>query len=100
MEIFNARIVQTDISNWEWHVALLNVEQAAQFWITANDKISLIRRWEEYVVDVALSTFIKPGEIGATEELLKAYPFQEGDRVLISFVKNNPLSIQAIRKSY
>ena len=77
MEIFNARIVQTDISNWEWHVALLNVEQAAQFWITANDKISLIRRWEEYVVDVALSTFIKPGEIGATEELLKAYPFQE-----------------------
>ncbi len=98
MEIFNARIVQTDISNWEWHVALLNVEQAAQFWITANDKISLIRRWEEYVVDVALSTFIKPGEIGATEELLKAYPFQEGDRVLISFVKNNPLSIQAIRK--
>ena len=29
---------------------------------------------------------------------MKAYPIQEWDSVLISFVKNNPLSMQAIRK--
>ena len=98
MEVFNAKIVEADISNWDWLVAILNDEQAAQFWITAYDKISLIRRWEEYVVDVALSSQVKPWEIGATKELLKAYPFQGWDRVLISFVKSNPLSIQAIRK--
>lgn len=98
MEIFNAKVIKIDVTNWDWIVAILNDEQARQFWITSNDKISLIRKGEEYVVDVALSSHVNPWEIGATNELLNVYPIQEWDRVLISFVKNNPLSIQAIRK--
>ena len=54
MEIFNAKVLKTDITNWEWCIASLNPEQASQFWISANDKISIIRKVEEYVVDVAL----------------------------------------------
>ena len=98
MEIFNAKVIKIDVTNWDWIVAILNDEQARQFWITSNDKISLLRKGEEYVVDVALSSHVNPWEIWATNELLDVYPIQEWDRVLIAFVKNNPLSIQAIRK--
>ncbi|MDR0608160.1 MAG: hypothetical protein LBG52_07680 [Candidatus Peribacteria bacterium] len=33
-----------------------------------------------------------------THDFLQKYPMQEGDNVLISFPKNNPLSMKAIRK--
>ncbi len=98
MEIFNAKVVETDITNWDWLVAILNTEQATQFWITPNDKVTLIRKGAEYVVDVAVSSYVQPWKVWVTEEILKAYPIQEWDSVLISFVKNNPLSMQAIRK--
>ena len=98
MEIFNAKVVETDISNGDWLIAILNNEQAAEFWISPKDKITLIRRGAECVVDVAVSSHVQVWEIWVTEEVLKTYPIQGWDRVLISFVKNNPLSMQAIRK--
>ena len=98
MEIFNARVIKVDVTNGDGIVAILNDEQARQFWINSNDKISLIRKGDEYVVDVALSPHVKAWEIWATNDLLNVYPIQEWDNVLIAFVKNNPLSIQAIRK--
>ena len=49
-------------------------------------------------LDVSLSDEIKPGTIGASQELISEYPIMEGDNVLVSFVRNNPLSLQAIRK--
>lgn len=99
MEIFSAKIVPMHVSNGEGIVAILNSEQASQYGITQHDKISLIRKGEEYVVDVALSEeYIEPGTIGATAELLENYPITPGDNVLVSFMRNNPLSLQAIRK--
>jgi hypothetical protein len=87
MEIFNAKVVETDITNWDWLVAILNTEQATQFWITPNDKVTLIRKGAEYVVDVAVSSYVQPWKVWVTEEILKAYPIQEWDSVLISFVR-------------
>jgi len=99
MEIFSAKIVEINISNWEWIIAMLNSKQAAEFWISSNDKISLIRKWEEYVVDVALTDdLVEPGTIWATSELFREYPIAVGDNVLVSFVRSNPLSLQAIKK--
>lgn len=99
MEIFSAKIVPMNVSNWEGIIAILNAEQASQYGITQHDKISLIRKGEEYVVDVALSSeYIEPGTIGATSELLENYPIMPWDNVLVSFMRNNPLSLQAIRK--
>ena len=66
--------------------------------ISATDKVSLVRNKQEYVVDVSLSDEIKPGTIGASQELISEYPIMEWDNVLVSFVRNNPLSLQAIRK--
>ena len=75
MEIFSAKIVPMHVSNGDGIIAILNAEQAAQYGITQHDKISLIRKGEEYVVDVALSSeYIDPGTIGATSELLENYP--------------------------
>ena len=98
-EIFSAKIVSFDIQNGNWHIVMLNAEQAANYGIKDDDKISLIRRNEEFVVDVALTDkYVQANEIWVTRDFLAEYPIMEWDTVLVSFVKNNPLSMQAIRK--
>ena len=98
-EIFSAKIVSFDIQNWNSNIVILNTEQAADYGIKDDDKISLIRKWEEFVVDVALSDkYVQANEIWVTNDFLEEYPFMEWDTVLVSFVKNNPISMQAIRK--
>ena len=98
-EIFSAKITSFDIQNWNWDIVMLNWEQAAHYWINDDDKISLIRKWQEFVVDVALTDkYVQANEIWVTQDFLDKYPFMPWDTVLVSFVKNNPLSMQAIRK--
>ena len=98
-EIFSAKIVSFDIQNWSGHIVMLNAEQAADYWIKDDDKISLIRKNEEFVVDVALTdNYVQANEIWVTKDFLDVYPVMEWDTVLVSFVRNNPLSMQAIRK--
>lgn len=98
-EIFSAKVISFDIKNGNWHIVMLNVEQAAKYWIKDDDKISLIRKNEEFVVDVALTDkYVQANEIWVTKDFLEEYPIMEWDTVLVSFVKNNPLSMQAIRK--
>ena len=98
MEIFSWKIKVLPLSHGEGIIAILNTQEAAAYGISATDKISLVRNKQEYVVDVSLSDEIKPGTIGASQELISEYPIMEGDNVLVSFVRNNPLSLQAIRK--
>ena len=98
-EIFSAKVILFDIQNWNWHIVMLNAEQASDYWIKDDDKISLIRKWEEFVVDVVLTDkYVQANEIWVTNDFLEEYPIMEWDTVLVSFVKNNPLSMQAIRK--
>ena len=98
MEIFSWKIKVLPLSHGEGIIAILNTQEAAAYGISATDKISLVRNKQEYVVDVSLSDEIKPGTIGASQELISEYPIMEWDNVLVSFVRNNPLSLQAIRK--
>lgn len=98
MEIFSGKIKRLNLTHWEGIVAVLNTQEASMYGISSKDKISLIRNKQEYVVDVSFSDDVKAGTIWATEELLSEYPIAEGDNVLVSFVKNNPLSLLAIRK--
>jgi hypothetical protein len=98
-DIFSAKIVTFDIHNGGGLIVILNAEQAAKYGIREGDKISLIRKGEEYVVDVALSSdYIHANQVGVTHDFLDVYPIQEGDNVLITFAQHNPLSMQAIRK--
>ena len=98
-EIFSAKIFSFDIQNSDHHIVILNAEQAADYWIKDDDKISLIRRWEEFVVNVALTdNYVQANEIWVTKDFLEEYNLMEWDTVIVSFLKNNPLSMQAIRK--
>ena len=98
-EIFSAKIISFDIQDWNVNVAMLNGEQAANYWIKDNDKISLIRKGEEFVVNVVLSDkYVQANEIWVTKNFLEEYNLMEWDTVIVSFVKSNPLSMQAIRK--
>ena len=98
-EIFSAKIVCFDIQNWSGHIVMVNSQQAAEYWIKDDDKISLIRKNEEFVVDVSLTdSYVQANEIWVTKDFMDEYPVMEWDTVLVSFVRNNPLSMQAIRK--
>ena len=98
-EIFSAKIVSFDIQDWNGSIVMLNAEQAAEYGIKDNDKISLIRKNEEFVVDVSLTdSYVQANEIWVTKDFLNEYPIIPWDTVIVSFVKNNPLSMQAIRK--
>ncbi|MDR2190418.1 MAG: hypothetical protein LBP53_04445 [Candidatus Peribacteria bacterium] len=98
-QIFSAKITTFDIHNGGGLIVILNAEQAAKYGIREGDKVSLIRKGEEYVVDVALSSdYVHANQIGVTHDFFKSYPMQEGDNVLVSFTQHNPLSMQAIRK--
>lgn len=98
-EIFSAEVVIFDIHNAGDLTVILNTEQASKYGIRDGDKISLLRRGEEYVVDVALSeNYIRANQIGVTHDFLKKHPLEEGDNVLIAFTKSNPTSLIAIRK--
>ncbi len=88
-EIFSAKVVSFDIQNWNGHIVMLNTEQASQYWIKDDDKISLIRKNEEFVVDVTLTdSYVQANEIWVTKDFLAEYPIMEWDTVLVSFVKN------------
>ena len=98
-EIFSAKIVSFDIQNGNGHIIMINSEQAADYGIKDGDKISLIRKNEEFIVDVSLTdSYVHANEIWVTKDFLDEYPIMEWDTVLVSFVKSNPLSMQAIRK--
>ena len=45
-EIFSAKVVSFDIKNWSNYIVMLNAEQAANYWINDDDKISIIRKWD------------------------------------------------------
>ena len=61
MEIFSAKIIPLNVANGDGIIAILNAEQPSQYGIAQHDKISLIRKGEEYVVDVALSSeYVEP----------------------------------------
>ena len=98
-EIFSAKVVSFDLQNGNGHIVMLNAEQAADYGIKDDDKISLIRKNEEFIVDVSLTdSYVHANEIWVTKDFLEEYPVMEWDTVIVSFVQNNPLSMQAIRK--
>lgn len=99
-EIFSAKVVALDVQHsWIENLVVMNAEQAAQYDIKDNDTISLIRRKEEFVVNVAIvDKYIQANELWVTQDFLDKYWLMPWDTVLVSFVKNNPISMQAIRK--
>ena len=98
-EVFSAKVRSFDIQNGNQNIVMINAEQAADYWINEGDKISLFRKEEEFVVDVVLTDkYVQANEIWVTNDFLDEYPIMEWDTVLVKFVKNNPLSMQAIRK--
>lgn len=96
--IFTAKIVNFDANGIDNSV-VLNSEQAAKCWLKDWDQISLIRRNEEFVVNIILSDkYIHANEIWVTNSFYEKYPIIEWDNVVVSFTQKNPVSLNAIRK--
>ena len=69
-EIFSAKLIKLPIKYGnEGNAIIMNLEQASKYGLTENDKISLIRKGEEYVFDIFLSSdLVKINEIGGAED--------------------------------
>lgn len=99
-EMFSAKVITLDVENSEFeNLVVLNAEQAAQYDIKSNDTISLLRRKEEIIVNVAVvDKYIQFNEIWVTKSFLDKYWLMPWDTVLVSFTKWDTTAMQAIRK--
>ena len=99
-EIFSAKLIKLPIKYGNsGSTVMMNLEQASKYGLNENDKISLIRKGDEFVFDLSLSSdLVKANEIWVSEEFFKDYPFLEGDTVVVAFTQHNPVSMKAIRK--
>jgi len=96
---FTARIIVSDMQDWERMIAFLNPNQAMAYGITVHSKVSIIRLdWEEIVADVAFSNRVTIWTIAASAELAKRYKINNLEMVGVCLTEWASITTNAIRK--
>ena len=100
--VFHARTKLLKIKDWEELIAIVNEQDAREYWINAFDKIELVYNWNEKIVVNADLTnddkIVKPGQIGIFKDIYEKFHIAEGESVWVSFTKNSLQSVEAIKK--
>jgi hypothetical protein len=78
---------------------VLNEEQALGFGINAEDLVSLTKEdGEKIVANVVLSSEIKTGTIGITQDIIERFPLKGQETLSIEVTQSSSLANDAIRK--
>lgn len=98
-QAYHATIRLIDIQEGDSLTVLLNEHEAREHGINSMDKVALMYKGKEIVVDVDLShDFIKPGEVWILIDVAQKYKIKAGETVAIAFTQNSSLSIEALKK--
>ncbi len=100
---FYAKVKHIDLHAGNNLQVVLNESQAYSFGITSVDDVTLVykRNWErhELIVNADLTNnLVDSWEIWITRDIYEKYEIKKWDLVAISAIKNNPLSLLAIKK--
>ena len=99
-EIFHAKTKLIDIKEGEELEVLINEAQAWEEGISAQDKVSLIYKDKEIVLNANLTThLVKPGEVGMYEEVYEKYKIPVDEIVTIHFTQTNSKALDALKKA-
>ena len=98
-DIFNAEVKLLDIQDWESMIAVINEEEAINYWISAHDKIAIIFEDKEIVVNADISSkLVKNGQIWIFKDIYEKYWIKNKDIVWVYFTKSSHIAIEAIKK--
>lgn len=98
-EIFYARTKSLDIQEGEDLCILLNEEQAWEHGISAMDKVVMIYKGQEIVLDVALThKYVDHHEVGIYKDVRAKYKIKAGEKVGIKFTTTNAQALEALKK--
>lgn len=96
---YTARLIISDMEDWERMIVFLNPKQALAYGITVHDKVSIIRLdWEEVVGDVSFSNRVTVWTIAISAELAKRYKFRNLEMVWVCLTEWASVTTTAIRK--
>ncbi len=97
--VFHAVTKVVDFHEGEELTIWLNEGQAIEYGITAMDKVSLIYKGKEYVLDANLThRYIDTYEVGIPKDVADKYAMKSGERVQISFTQTTSAALEALKR--
>ena len=98
-EIFYAKTRLLDIQEGENLCVLINEEQAREHGISAMDKVALLYKGEEIILDVSLSNkYVDHNEVGLYKDVRAKYKIKAGEKVGIKFTTTSTQALEALKK--
>lgn len=97
--IFHAITKLVDFHEGEELTIWLNENQALEYGITAMDKVSLIYKGKEYVLDANLThKYVDQHEVGIPKDVAEKYDIRSGERVHLSFTQTTSAALDALKR--
>lgn len=98
-DVFHAKTKLIDIADGEELIALVNEQEAMEYGISPMDKVSMIYKGQEIVLNADVThKFVKPGQIGLFKDVYKKYGIKENESVSVNFTQHSPASLEALKK--
>lgn len=98
-DVFHAKTKLIDISDGEELIALINEQEAMEYGISPMDKISVMYKWQEIILNADLThKFVKPGQLGLFKDVYKKYNIKENEVISIHFTQHSTASLEALKK--
>lgn len=98
-DVFHTKTKLIDIADGEELIALVNEQEAMAYGISPMDKISMMYKGQEIVLNADVThKFVKSGQIGLFKDVYKKYGIKENEAVSIHFTQHSSASLEALKK--
>lgn len=98
-DVFNAKTKLIDIVNGEELIVLINEQEAMEYGISPMDKVFIIHKWQEIVLNADLTgELVKPGKVWLLKDVYEKYGIKENEIVSVGFTQHSSASLDALKK--
>ena len=93
------KVLPLPVKASEVFTVALNEEQALGFWVTAWNKITLIKEnGEKFVTDVVVSRQVPAWQLWVYENVIERFPLEKWEIIAIEIAESSSIATEAIRK--
>ncbi len=93
------KVLPLPVKASETFTVALNEQQALGFWVTAGNKVTLIK-WngEKFVTDVVVSSQVPAWQLWVYENVIERFPLEKWEVIAIEIAESSSVATEAIRK--
>ena len=93
------KVLPLPVKASETFTVALNEQQALGFWVTAGNKVTLIK-WngEKFVTDVVVSSQVPAWQLWVYENVIERFPLEKWEVIVIEIAESSSVATEAIRK--